>query len=66
MKSIASSILIIIISGLVTTLWAFHKEITKNSVKIETIEKESSSAKDDIKYIRSRIDRIYDHLIESN
>lgn len=62
MKSVASAILVAIITGLVSTLWGFSKEIAIMDTEIENIMDEIEDNQNDVKYIRNRIDHIYNIL----
>lgn len=62
MKSAASAILVAIITGLVSTLWGFSKEIAIMDTQIENIMDEIEDNQADVKYIRNRIDHIYNIL----
>jgi len=63
MKVVTATILFTMLTGLVATLWGFQRDITTNTISIQSIEKNENSLKDDIKYIRLRIDKIYEVLI---
>ena len=63
-KTIASAILITIFTGLAATLWAFHGEIVSNSVEIKNIKSRNEHSRNDVQYIRSRVDKIHELLLE--
>ena len=63
-KGIAVAILSTMLIGLFSTLWGFQKQITSNTVKINNNDQKSTliqeSLKDDLNYIRARVDRIHE------
>lgn len=63
-KGIAVAILSTMLIGLFSTLWGFQKQITSNTIKINNNDQKSTliqeSLKDDLHYIRARVDRIHE------
>lgn len=63
-KAIASGLLLTMASGLIATLWGFHSDIIQNRINIQGIQKQTNNQKDDLHYIRDRVDKIHEYLIK--